>query len=246
MSLIRSVATRALRPQLRAAQHQVLYRGFATAQADVQAAASAVLLHLDREAIGWTIDGQLDGAVQVVNSDFIVSGLGEDGTEKIAVSVAEEFDGFEEKFVMSVGEESVTVTDVSYATAMSPGLETIIAGEAVNIDVLAKSPSGFKVKHGEKEMHLIVRTHEEERLSLYMKKRSTVDTSKSLLAPMPGLLVSLAVEVGDSVAEGDEIAVVEAMKMQNVLKAEKAQVIKSIAAAPGDSLKVGETIVEFA
>jgi propionyl-CoA carboxylase alpha chain len=79
-----------------------------------------------------------------------------------------------------------------------------------------------------------------------MKKRSTVDTSKSLLAPMPGLLVSLAVEVGDSVAEGDEIAVVEAMKMQNVLKAEKAQVIKSIAAAPGDSLKVGETIVEFA
>jgi hypothetical protein len=123
MSLIRSVATRALRPQLRAAQHQVLYRGFATAQADVQAAASAVLLHLDREAIGWTIDGQLDGAVQVVNSDFIVSGLGEDGTEKIAVSVAEEFDGFEEKFVMSVGEESVTVTDVSYATAMSPGLE---------------------------------------------------------------------------------------------------------------------------
>jgi propionyl-CoA carboxylase alpha chain len=60
------------------------------------------------------------------------------------------------------------------------------------------------------------------------------------------MLVSLAVEVGDKVAAGDEIAVVEAMKMQNVLKAEKDQVIKAIVAEPGTSLKVGELIVSFA
>ena len=65
------------------------------------------------------------------------------------------------------------------------------------------------------------------------------------MSPMPGLLVSLAVEVGQEVKAGEELAVVEAMKMENVLLAERDAVIAEIKARPGDSLVVDQVILEF-
>lgn len=82
-------------------------------------------------------------------------------------------------------------------------------------------------------------------LEKLMPERVAPDTSKMLLCPMPGLVVSINVEAGDVVQAGDTIAVVEAMKMENVLQAEKTCVVKSVNAAPGDSLAVDEVIVEF-
>lgn len=82
-------------------------------------------------------------------------------------------------------------------------------------------------------------------LEKLMPERIAPDTSKMLLCPMPGLVVSINVEVGDVVQAGDTLAVVEAMKMENVLQAEKTCVIKSINASAGDSLAVDEVIVEF-
>jgi len=63
---------------------------------------------------------------------------------------------------------------------------------------------------------------------------------------MPGLVVSINVEEGDEVQEGQALATVEAMKMENVLRAEKKSVVAAIKAAPGDSLAVDEVIIEFA
>ena len=91
-----------------------------------------------------------------------------------------------------------------------------------------------------------MRTEQEDNLSKFMLPRSNIDLSKMLLCPMPGQVVSLAVEVGDEVVEGQELCVVEAMKMQNELKAPKSCVIKSIAASPGDTLAKDEMIMEFA
>jgi propionyl-CoA carboxylase alpha chain len=71
------------------------------------------------------------------------------------------------------------------------------------------------------------------------------DTSKMLLCPMPGLVVSIAVQEGDEVQDGQPLAVVEAMKMENVLRAERQGVVKKINAAPGASLAVDEVIMEF-
>ncbi|MEM7651681.1 MAG: DUF2118 domain-containing protein, partial [Pseudomonadota bacterium] len=70
--------------------------------------------------------------------------------------------------------------------------------------------------------------------------------SKFLLSPMPGLLVSVAVTDGEEVKAGQTLAVVEAMKMENVLRAEKDGTVSKIKAAPGDSLAVDQVIIEFA
>jgi len=78
-----------------------------------------------------------------------------------------------------------------------------------------------------------------------MPEKIPADTSKMLLCPMPGLVVSIAVKEGDAVEDGQPLATVEAMKMENVLKAERKGVVKTIAAKPGDSLGVDELIMEF-
>jgi len=72
------------------------------------------------------------------------------------------------------------------------------------------------------------------------------DTSKLLLCPMPGLVVSIAVSEGQEIKAGETLAVVEAMKMENVLRAERDLVIGKIKAAPGESLAVDAVIMEFA
>ena len=72
------------------------------------------------------------------------------------------------------------------------------------------------------------------------------DLSQHLLSPMPGLLVSLAVAEGQEVKAGEELAVIEAMKMENVLRAERDGTIRKLRARPGDSLAVDQIILEFA
>ena len=79
-----------------------------------------------------------------------------------------------------------------------------------------------------------------------MPAKERPDTSKFLLCPMPGLMVSLAVAEGQEVAAGDALCVVEAMKMENVLKAERDATVAKILARPGDSLNVDAVILEFA
>ncbi len=70
--------------------------------------------------------------------------------------------------------------------------------------------------------------------------------SKFLLCPMPGLVKAVSVTEGQDVKAGDNLAVVEAMKMENILKAERDGKVKKIAAKPGDSLAVDAVIIEFA
>ena len=82
-------------------------------------------------------------------------------------------------------------------------------------------------------------------LARVMPVKEEADTSGFLLSPMPGLLVSLAVDVGAKVRSGEELAVVEAMKMENVLRSERDGIVKSLHAAPGDSLAVDQAILEF-
>jgi propionyl-CoA carboxylase alpha chain len=82
-------------------------------------------------------------------------------------------------------------------------------------------------------------------LSRFMIEKVPPDLSRFLLCPMPGLLTALNVGEGDKVEAGQPLAVVEAMKMENILRAEKAGVVKSVSAKPGDSLAVDAVILEF-
>ena len=82
-------------------------------------------------------------------------------------------------------------------------------------------------------------------LDALMPEKLPPDTSKMLLCPMPGLVVSIAVAEGQEVKAGEQLAVVEAMKMENVLRAERDCVVSAIKATPGDSLAVDAVIMEF-
>jgi propionyl-CoA carboxylase alpha chain len=79
-----------------------------------------------------------------------------------------------------------------------------------------------------------------------MPKKVAADTSKLLLCPMPGLIVSVNVTLGQDVKAGETLAIVEAMKMENVLTAEQDVKVKKINASKGDSLALDDVIMEFA
>ena len=85
----------------------------------------------------------------------------------------------------------------------------------------------------------------EAELTRHMLEKKPPDLSKFLLSPMPGLLVRLLVAEGDEVKAGEELAVVEAMKMENSLRAGDDGVVAKIVAAEGDSLAVDQPILEF-
>ncbi|HMN36515.1 MAG TPA: acetyl/propionyl/methylcrotonyl-CoA carboxylase subunit alpha [Hyphomicrobium sp.] len=91
-----------------------------------------------------------------------------------------------------------------------------------------------------------VYTEREAQLAALMPVKVGADMSKFLLCPMPGLVKSINVAEGDDVKAGDTLAIVEAMKMENVLRAERDGKVKTVAAKPGDSLAVDAVIIEFA
>jgi propionyl-CoA carboxylase alpha chain len=91
-----------------------------------------------------------------------------------------------------------------------------------------------------------VYTEAEAALAKLMPIKKAADTGKHVLCPMPGLVVSIAVKEGQEVKAGETVAVVEAMKMENVLRAEIDGTVKKINAKPGDSLAVDAVILEFA
>jgi propionyl-CoA carboxylase alpha chain len=82
-------------------------------------------------------------------------------------------------------------------------------------------------------------------LSRHMIEKVPPDLSRFLICPMPGLLTALNVGEGDAVEAGQPLAVVEAMKMENILRAEKSGRVKSVSAKPGESLAVDAVILEF-
>ena len=111
---------------------------------------------------------------------------------------------------------------------------------------LAPSADGWRVRWRGADLTIAVRSPRAAELAALMPIKLPPDTSKFLLCPMPGLVVSINVEEGDEVQEGQALATVEAMKMENVLRAERKSVVTAIKAAPGDSLAVDEVIIEFA
>jgi propionyl-CoA carboxylase alpha chain len=110
---------------------------------------------------------------------------------------------------------------------------------------VGKIPSGFRLRLRGADLRAHVRTPRAAELAQLMPEKAPPDTSKFLLCPMPGLMVKIAVAVGDEVQEGQALATVEAMKMENILKAERRGIVKRVAVAPGASLKVDEVIMEF-
>jgi propionyl-CoA carboxylase alpha chain len=107
-------------------------------------------------------------------------------------------------------------------------------------------PNGFDLSHAGVQTRAYVYTESEAALARLMPVRQAADSGKNVLCPMPGLVVSIAVAEGQEVKAGETLAVVEAMKMENVLRAERDGRVSKIHAKKGDSLAVDAVIMEFA
>ena len=107
-------------------------------------------------------------------------------------------------------------------------------------------PNGFELAYRGIEVKAFVYTEREARYARLMPVKKLSDSEKSVRCPMPGLVVSLAVAEGQEIKAGETLAVVEAMKMENILRAERDGTIKKIRVKPGDSVAVDAVIMEFA
>jgi propionyl-CoA carboxylase alpha chain len=169
------------------------------------------------------------------------------GEEKIRATVKDEADD-----CMSVtlggkrtGEKERRVELASSWWFGAPVWEGTVNGKRVAVQVRPVL-NGVLLTYQGVEAQARVLTARETELMGQMPVKAKPDTSKFLLCPMPGLVVSLAVSEGQEVAAGDALCVVEAMKMENVLKAERDAKVTKIRAKPGDSLNVDAVILEFA
>jgi propionyl-CoA carboxylase alpha chain len=121
----------------------------------------------------------------------------------------------------------------------------LVDGKPVTVQV-SVVPNGFDLFFRGAQTRAFVYTESEAAYARLMPAKKAADTGKSLLCPMPGLVVSIAVAEGQEVKAGETLAVVEAMKMENVLRAERDATVKKIHAKKGDSLAVDAVIMEFA
>ena len=137
--------------------------------------------------------------------------------------------------------------DYRVVTAWRPGNPVFAAqinGAMVRVQV-EDAGAGYWLAHRGAEASVLVLRPQGADLMRHMLEKAPPDLSRFLLAPMPGLLVRLAVQVGDEAKAGDELAVVEAMKMENSLRAANDVVVKAVLANEGDSLEVDQPILEF-
>jgi len=150
--------------------------------------------------------------------------------------------------VRTLGQDGAEARVQRVETAWTPG-EPVWRGKIDGAEIAAQVRKaknyGYEIAH--RGVAVYARVHGARIAELYalMPEKVVADTSKQLLCPMPGLVVSIAVEEGQEVKTGETLAVVEAMKMENVLRAERDGKVAKINAKAGDSLAVDAVILEF-
>ncbi|WP_377512412.1 acetyl-CoA carboxylase biotin carboxylase subunit [Octadecabacter sp. R77987] len=197
-------------------------------------AAAAVAMYRVCEIRRAQISGRMDNHERVVGQDWVVT-LG-NGTAKALVNADR-------------GGATVTLDGTAYRIEgdWTPGqtlarLTVDGAPLVLKVDLIS---AGFRIRFRGADLKVRVRTPRQAELAALMPEKIAPDTSKLLLCPMPGLIVKVDVAVGDEVQEGQTLCSVEAMKMENILRAERKGIVMKINAVAGDSLAVDEVIMEF-
>ncbi len=189
----------------------------------VLAAVAAVVERIRDERLGVTQDSRV---VMLNREPVAVAITGADGT--FAIDVA--------------GRRIAVETDWQPG---EPLLHAVVDGQVIVVQVDSVG-SGWRLIHEGGQAEALVLTPRQAALYALMPVKAAPDTSKFLLSPMPGLLASVAVSEGQEVKAGEALAVVEAMKMENVLRATRDGTVKVLHAKAGDSLRVDQKIIEFA
>ena len=198
-------------------------------------AAVAVGLRLLQAQRDGRISGQLPGWRPVIPSDWVVR-LGEENIEVHAELEPP-------LFMIDVG-------DIRHELVLEwrPGQPLARATMEGQTAVIQVDPcaEGFRLSHGGVEVQALIRTREAAEFAARVPFKPPPDSSAFLTSPMPGLILSIAVTPGDSVKAGQELVVLEAMKMENVLRAERDGVVREIRIEPGDTVAADEVLLAFA
>jgi propionyl-CoA carboxylase alpha chain len=161
--------------------------------------------------------------------------------EQLAIEILHTPDGHD----VSVAGHLLGLRRMRLPIAVSGLIEAEVDGVPVAVQADRNGGSWLLTHHGRRHRYRLLTPRAAE-LARFMLPKVAPDLSRFLLCPMPGLVVSIAVAEGDRVEAGQPLAVVEAMKMENILRAEKSGIIQKLHAAPGDSLAVDAIILEFA
>ncbi len=198
-------------------------------------AASCAAMHRVGEIRRTRVSGRMDNHERKVGKRWVVSLEGHD----FAVQVNADKEGATVKF-----EDGSTVR---VASDWTPGDQlAVLDVDGIPLVLkVGKVSGGFRIRNRGADLKVHVRRPRQAELAKLMPEKLPPDTSKMLLCPMPGLVVKIDVEVGQEVQEGQALCTIEAMKMENILRAEKKGTVAKINAGPGDSLAVDEVIIEF-
>ncbi|HEX5272236.1 MAG TPA: acetyl/propionyl/methylcrotonyl-CoA carboxylase subunit alpha [Gemmataceae bacterium] len=180
------------------------------------------------------ITGQLKGYGRRVSSDWVVQLPG----EKVSVGLSLVAGGAD---VVHAGQTHALRTNWKLGDLLLRGAWD---GEPLCVQV-ERTGLKYRVSHWGAQADAMVMTGRAAELLALMPEKPPPDLSKFLISPMPGLLAQVAVDVGQEVRAGETLVVIEAMKMQNVIKAENDCVVAELLAKPGDSLSVDQPILRF-
>ena len=195
----------------------------------------AAFIHVRGEARASEISGTMENHRRKLGTDWVVT----IGKQEFPVTVKPEAVGHQ----VSVGSEKSMLVSSAWQTGQPHG-HFRFNGRELSVKI-STSPKGLRLRRRGMDVVAAVRSLRNAELAKLMLKKVAKDTSKLLLCPMPGLVRSIAVAVGDAVEPGQAVAVVEAMKMENVLRAERKAKVKRVAAKVGESLAVDQLIMEF-
>lgn len=197
-------------------------------------AALATALRLTEEARAATVSGQLPGWTPSIPDDWVVSLDDED----VAVQAACTGSGFTIK---------IDGKPASLSLDWQPGQPLARASVNGRDLVVQVDPmiEGYRLTHGGVDVTALVRTRQAADFAARIPKKEPPDLSKWLMSPMPGLIVSVAVKEGEEVKAGQELAVLEAMKMENVLRAEQDGVVEAIKVEAGATVAADEILIAF-
>ena len=197
-----------------------------------------------------TITGQLQGHEVKLALDYTVVTMGPEGSNQHTPVRVEDFDLARHASKVTVrGEGGDKVYEISsHSHLRDARIEGLVNGQPFTVQIergVGKNPLALRVVHNGTQIEALVLSPRGAELHQLMPYKAPPDLSKFLLSPMPGLLIDVSVQPGQKVQAGEKLAVIEAMKMENILFAAQDGVVGKISASQGDSLAVDDVILEF-
>jgi propionyl-CoA carboxylase alpha chain len=198
-------------------------------QTDILIATAAAMNEIASEASGDP-SGRTDWIVLVDRDAHGVS-LGYDDEEALTLDLAGE-------------DRALQLSDIDWRPGLAQ-FRAVLDGEPYTAEI-SRVADGFVIRHRAAKARVRVLSPMIAALYARLPEKLAADTSKLIQSPMPGLVVAIAVTVGQEVKTGETVAIIEAMKMQNILKAERDGVVKAVSAKAGDPVAADDVLVEFA